>query len=816
MNLIKIRERIKDKMIPDYLRAPKLVPVMAYSEDENVFLMDDNTIGVGFHCQPLSGADERIQERMNGLITTEVPADTMLQFILFRSPDISDQMMSMISQREGYRDKLFQEIIKSKKGFFEHYTSEPIRTTCLKGGEYELSQVQDLKSIVIIKMPIKNELPSESESEKITLLATTFKSSLESIGLHPVKMTADSYIRLMSSMLNWDENAAWKNSSMKWEKDKPICEQVFDFNTAIDVSSEGIQLGKKHVKVLSAKKLPESFYFGDAISYVGDLSAAGAAIKSNFMVVTNILLPNPESLKSKIETKRQFTIKQAHGPLLKFVPILADKKNDFDLMYESLKEGAKPVKLSYSIILFNNSAEEVLADSSRCTAMWRDLHFQMMEDKYVALPMFINCLPLCCDKKAVTDLFRYKTVATNHAAVLVPVFGEWKGTGTFDTPLMSRNGQVMSLSVFDSHTNKNFFIAAESGSGKSFLTNELIQSYLSEGAQVWVIDAGKSYKGLCEILNGDFMTFDSNANICINPFSMIDDWEDDEDTVFAIIVAMASEKGSLSEIQTSSLKQIVNEAWMDKGKEVTVDDLSKMCLCSSDQRVKDLGQQMYSFTSQGSYGKYFMGANNIDFTNRFTVLELDELQGRRHLRQVVLLQMISQIQHAMFLGDKGRKKVVVIDEAWDLLKDGEVGAFMESQYRKARKYGGSIGICTQSINDLYANPVGQAIAENSASMFLLGQKAETIDSVKRDGHLCMPPWAFNQLHTVHTVIGAYSEIFIKNHGQMGIGRLVVNEFQKLLFSTSPEDTADIAMYQSQGQGIVEAIHNVLNDRNIAY
>ena len=66
--------------------------------------------------------------------------------------------------------------------------------------------------------------------------------------------------------------------------------------------------------------------------------------------------------------------------------------------------------------------------------------------------------------------------------------------------MISRNGQLMSLSLHDSNTNKNLVIAAESGSGKSFLTNELIFSYLSEGAQVWVIDAGKSYQKMSEML----------------------------------------------------------------------------------------------------------------------------------------------------------------------------------------------------------------------------------------------------------------------------------------------------------------------------
>src|SRR5699024_8984487 len=119
------------------------------------------------------------------------------------------------------------------------------------------------------------------------------------------------------------------------------------------------------------------------------------------------------------------------------------------------------------------------------------------EDRYMQLPMFINCMPLCADWRELRELYRYKTLTAEQAAPLLPIFGEWKGTGTFHSVLLSRNNQLMSLSLHDSDTNKNAVVCAESGSGKSFLLNDLILSYLSEGAQVWVVDVGKSYQKLC-------------------------------------------------------------------------------------------------------------------------------------------------------------------------------------------------------------------------------------------------------------------------------------------------------------------------------
>ncbi|MEF7682458.1 type IV secretion system protein TraC, partial [Klebsiella pneumoniae subsp. pneumoniae] len=166
-------------------------------------------------------------------------------------------------------------------------------------------------------------------------------------------------------------------------------------------------------------------------------------------------------------------------------------------------------------------------------------------------------------------------------------------------------------------------------------------------------------------------------------------------------------------------------------------------------------------------------------------------------------------------GERNRKKVVIVDEAWDLLKEGEVSVFMEHAYRKFRKYGGSVVIATQSINDLYENAVGRAIAENSASMYLLGQTEETVESVKRSGRLTLSEGGFHTLKTVHTIQGVYSEIFIKSKSGMGVGRLIVGDFQKLLYSTDPVDVNAIDQFVKQGMSIPEAIKAVMRSRQQA-
>lgn len=819
MEVFGFRRQSADGIVDEDVRACQFCPVQAYDEQSKLFLCDDSTLGFAFECVPLAGGDQHTKERIEQLVAGDYPPGTIMQFFLFRSPDIEPQLNALARIRQDHMDGPLAGVVKQRIDFLRAHTKKNIHGRSFSGGDYDCGRIQESRLIVSIKIPFEGKEPNESDVVLTKTWETKTESALSSVGLWPLALSASRYIRLMQSIINWSPNASWRSMSVmgEWEEDKTISAQIFDPTTDLVIADKStLQLGEHcFVKVMSAKRIPDAFFFTEAMKYVGNTMGGNDKLTINYAVCCNVFFPVTQSEKSKLETKRTWTVNQAVGPMLKFVPVLADKKYSFDILSESFQKGAKPIRMTFSVLLFSDSRKAVERAAVSAQSYWDTMHFHLMEDYFITAPMFQNCLPLCAEKEAVFHLDRYKTMTTRELPVLLPVFGEWKGTGTFHVALISRNGQLMSLSLHDSDTNKNAVIAAESGSGKSFLLNEIIVSYLSEGAQVWVIDAGKSYKKLNEQLDGDFLQFDEASKICLNPFELIDDWKEDEDTISALIAAMASEKEKLSDFQMAGLKQILKRLWETKGQAMTVDDIAAECLGHTEQRMHDIGQQLFSFTSKGGYGQYFHGHNTMRFENPFTVLELDELQGRTHLRQVVLMQLIFQIQREMYLGERNRKKIMIIDEAWDLIKSGPVSVFIEHGFRKFRKYGGSAIIATQSLNDLYENPVGRAIAENANMMLLLGQKPETIASIRDSGRLVLSEAGFNLLSTVASVGGVYSEIFVKSgHTGVGVGRLIVSNFEKMLFSTAPEDVNAIENYTNRGLNVTDAINHVLRDRGL--
>ncbi len=876
MDVFKLKRFTDEGLIENDVRAEQLVSPLAVDDAHGIFLCDDKTLGFAFECQPLVGGGEKEQEKLDQLFANNFPPNMTMSFLLFRSPDIEGNLLYAEQMRLFHTHPLLTPVFEERMAFLRNHTDKEIVAESLNGAVFNVGRVIDLKLIISVKIPIAGAEPTPEEMEHVLDWSTKIGSGFKSVGLCPRLMDANRFLRFMNTFLNWNPKATWKQGNRPlWEKDKILSAQCFDPETSVFIAKSNLlQLGEdKYVKVLSAKKMPDTMYFGNAVEYVGDLRGHNAGIHQNYAICCNVIFPEVTAMKASLEKKRTWANNQAFGPLLKFDPILGDIKNSFDIIYDSLNNASRPLKSSFHVIVFGNSEKEVTSVSSAAESFWSDQHFVLKEDRYVMLPIFCNCLPLCCDRFAISELWRYKTMTSREVPVILPLFGESKGTGTPHVELISRNGQIMSLSLHDSPTNQNAVIAAESGSGKSFLLNEIILSYMSEGARVWVIDAGKSYKKLCESLNGDFVEFSERSKISLNPFETIVNWNDEEDAIVNLVATMASMEGHLDDYQIASLKGHMRAIWeetykgskekvkdkieaIEKGYEekvasltngsnpnpvsnlesvltelerqrdlailnvmppspMSIDMIAEHCLNDPDTRVQDIGVQLGSFTSESSYGRFFSGHNTARFDNDLTVLELDELQGRKHLRQVVLLQLISQIQREIFLGERDRKKLVIIDEAWDLLREGEVSVFMEHAYRKFRKYGGSAIIATQSIQDLYGNSVGKAISSNSANMFLLGQKTTTLEQVRKANQLVLDDWAFNLLKSVHTEAGVFSEIFVNVGSLQCVGRLIVSDFQKLLYSTAPDDVNAIKHYEAQGLGVREAINAVLRDRSSA-
>ena len=753
----------------DYLRASQLFSILAYDAEDGLFLTEDRSLSFGFICQPLSGADPAVADRVNVLLNQDWPVDTLLQVSLWTSPDIDATLALMQVRRIAQQQPFHKDMLRATVEFLGQGAQSALEGTA--GIRLRRMQV-----LVTVKLPMAGAMPTESDIRRAAELRLSTFQSLGTIGLRPETLGSDHSVRLLSPRLNWSPDAGWHDQiTPECDPTLLIRDQLFDFDNSLRVDARGLWLGEKRVKTLSVKRYPDRIHFGSAVAYLGDVLSGTRGIRQNTILTLTLHYPDAEDTRASLDAKRQWVVNQAYGPILKFLPQLGIRKHNFDTLFDAFMDGDRPVRAYFGAVLFCDAEDEAQAVSN-ARVYFRELGFQLMEDKYFCLPFFLNCLPFGADRMAIRDSNRYRTLGTRHAIPLLPLFADWPGTGTPTLNFVSRNGQMVNVSLFDSGSNYNCCIAAQSGSGKSFLANEIIVNYLGEGARIWVIDVGRSYQNLCETLDGDFMAFSADKPICLNPFELVRSWEEEADVVAGLVTAMAAPTEKLSDYQTAGLKRVLKSVWDAQGQSMTVDDIAKALCAEQDQRLTDVGEQLFPFTTQGEYGRFFNGQNNVRFTNDFTVLELEELKGRKHLQQVVLLQLIYQIQQEMYLGERDRPKIVIIDESWDLLGMGDAATFMEHGYRRFRKYGGAAVTITQSVNDLYRSPTGRAIVENSANMYLLGQKAEAIEALKAERRLPLSEGGYALLKTVHTLFSCHHALRggkkIDRVGQFGFSSIV--------------------------------------------
>jgi conjugal transfer ATP-binding protein TraC len=263
-------------------------------------------------------------------------------------------------------------------------------------------------------------------------------------------------------------------------------------------------------------------------------------LTSNFLMTLTVVIPDAEKERSKLESKKQKNNYQALSQMSKWVPKLLDIKADFDSITEFLDDGDKLVKMNFTCSIFADTRQELDSTCSGIKSYWDGFDFRFLKDSFFALPLFLNQLPFNTEHKIMNKTFRYRTMTTRQVAHFAPIVSEWR---SFSRPALmfnTRLGQPIFVDLFDSSTSYSACIIAESGSGKSFLTNYLATSYMgmenAEGvaARVWIIDSGYSYQRLNKMLKGSYIDYD-NKDLKMNPFEFISDFSDSSDMLLRMI-----------------------------------------------------------------------------------------------------------------------------------------------------------------------------------------------------------------------------------------------------------------------------------------
>ncbi|HSX58440.1 MAG TPA: ATP-binding protein [Candidatus Saccharimonadales bacterium] len=297
-----------------------------------------------------------------------------------------------------------------------------------------------------------------------------------------------------------------------------------------------------------------------------------------------------------------------------------------------------------------------------------------------------------------------------------------------------------SLVIFDrfSLENANSVIFAKSGAGKSYMTKLEALRSLMLGTEIIIIDPEDEYKTLCDAIGGEYIKFSGQESSKINPFDLSGVYTEGENelglkilslhSLFRIILGnlTATEDAILDRalITTYKLKGITPDAATQNRPAPVLEDLYEVLLNSAEPEARTMAERIEKFI-KGSLAGIFDQSSSIDIKNTFTVFSIRDLEDE--LRPIGMFIILDYIWTKI---KKDRKKrLLIIDEAWYMMKHPDSASFVYSIAKRARKYYLGLTTVTQDVEDFLVSDYGKAIVTNSSIQILLKQSSASVDQI---------------------------------------------------------------------------------------
>lgn len=318
---------------------------------------------------------------------------------------------------------------------------------------------------------------------------------------------------------------------------------------------------------------------------------------------------------------------------------------------------------------------------------------------------------------------------------------------TSDTGILyGINRHNSSLVLFDrfSLTNYNSVTFATSGAGKSYNTKLEILRSLMFGTEVIVIDPEREYEHLAEATGGRFFNISLSSNHHINPFDLPDPQEDEapEDILRSHIIELIGlfrlMLGGLSPEEETIVDQALHEVYslkdingdVDwKGMEPPLLSDFEMVLAGM-EGSESLIARLQKYTS-GTWSGFMNKPTNVDIYQKFIVFSLRDMEDE--LKTIAMYIITNHIWN--MIRRRLQKRLLVIDEAWWMMKSEDTASFLFSLAKRGRKYYLGIATITQDVDDFLRSPYGVPMITNSSLQFLMKQSPTSIDLVQRTFNL---------------------------------------------------------------------------------
>lgn len=346
---------------------------------------------------------------------------------------------------------------------------------------------------------------------------------------------------------------------------------------------------------------------------------------------------------------------------------------------------------------------------------------------------FLTTLPLSLDLIKSNYPLNSSTAATTFPFISSELVSD---SGIF-WGINLQNSGIVILDRFK-YENPHMVILARSGAGKSFTTKLEVMRNLMMGIDVFILDPENEYQNIAELYGGSFIPVSLKSEYGFNPFDLpkvlenedpLDIYKEHIANIISFCQLIIGEK--LSPENLAVLDQAINQTYAsfnilpDKDfSQVksfpTLNDLERILknIIGGDE----IASKLYPFT-QGNFSGFVNKQTTVELNKRIMVFGLKDLpEVLRPIGMFIILNYIfNRIKREL------KKRLVIIDEAWWVMRQDFAAEFLLNAVKRGRKYNLALTTITQDVEDFLNSPFGKPLITNSAIAFLMKQSPATID-----------------------------------------------------------------------------------------
>ena len=471
-------------------------------------------------------------------------------------------------------------------------------------------------------------------------------------------------------------------------------------------------------------------------------------------------------------------------------PQLETGYQDIEALRDVLQQGQeKMFNVGVYLALQADSLEELNKLEEHINSLLESRLVYVKPAIFQQIEGFSSTLPLGQDKLSVHTPFN-----SGPASSLFP-FSSMDLTSEHGI-LYGINRHNNSLIIFDrfSLENANSVVFAKAGAGKSFAVKLEILRSLMMGTDVLIIDPENEYEKLARSVGGSFFKISLTSENSLNPFDIpiIPKGEDPADVFKSHILNLTGllklMLGKITPEEDAMIDRAITETYASRNITPTTENFAELQppLLEDLQTVLEnmeggagLATRLYKFT-KGTYAGFTNQPTNVDIKNRLIIFSVRDLE--EELRPIAVYMVLNFVWN--LIRAELKKRILVIDEAWWMMKYPDSASFLFSLAKRCRKYYLGLTTITQNVEDFLNSPYGRPIITNSSIQLLLKQAPAAIEEVAK---------AFNLSEAEKGLLleaGVGEGLFFAGLKHAAI-QIVPSYFENKIITTNPEEILEM-------------------------